>query len=994
MTVYESEITAIKELYNATNGQYWLNPWDYTGINNCASKPNCSLGSLNLYGVTCDNTSDTILELQLQNNSLNGTIPESIGNLKDLTILYLYHNHLTGGIPKTIFSLTKLQHLALHQNKIHDSIPTTIGDLRSLVVLSLFSNDMSGTITDAICNLTLLNQLHLSDNKLSSIVPNCIGNLASLAVLELGRNNLFGTIPNSIGNLTNLTNLDVSYNNLTGSIPSSITNLVKINAMFLEINHLSGTIPEMMKLKALVNLSLDNNELCGTIPSSIFLLDNLTTISLHSNQFTGTISPLISNLKDSLINFDVSNNKLHGTIPDSIGSLTNLQYLMLNGNQLTTNDTSRQTSLKYFVASNCDLCGSLPNNSVLANRTHMTTFTIHNNRLSCSLMNNLKKSNDNETIVNITIVLSSDPKTNLSLFRSIQSFDISKLDPVLSVSMVSVAGLSMIVIFVVKIFFIWQKCKSRFISHSRENEQASVIGMTTNNRSVLALVETRSITSNSDSSLLLDRSRMRKRTFMALSQDVFIGNMQSSVIQFMQSRLMLCLLVLIGIYIWNSHKFTCCLILDRLSLNYYYTYNNDLKDWIVLVTLTILYFILCNNIVRLHENQLKRYDRLSNADYESIRQDNNLMTFNETRLKRLIWLLGFLLLFLLANVFVIFSIVVDNLPRHNILRINNNQVNAISISLPFALSINTAVIIPKFVDSCYKCICLKRDYLSTIYITKYRPLIILLLRSVSMILVPIISSVVLIPNCGNYWVIFWDYCKHGHIRSDVTFSNPFLSAEDVTNKLTVTVLNICDPSLKNIEWDKCIRTFSLGWSWIVTQKLSFMVLLPFVVIAKKFITFELMKCIKNLCSRINICNCRRNSRLTNQNSHNDQDDTRTDVGLKIDLEYANLLTMLESMIIWCPISPLIAPLTMLSIYSNYLVYRHAIHKYHWSVYPFDNDVRLPIYVLWISIVLSQTYICLFMWFCFEHEYTVKVFEISMFVVDVLFLFKHCCGRRR
>ena len=372
--------------------------------------------------------------------------------------------------------------------------------------------------------------------------------------------------------------------------------------------------------------------------------------------------------------------------------------------------------------------------------------------------------------------------------------------------------------------------------------------------------------------------------------------------------------------------------------------------------------------------------------------------FNESIIVRILSSLFFVFAFLLANIFVIVSIIVDNLPKHNVFDINTVEVKSISILLPLALSINTAVIIPKFVDNCYKCIHLKRDYLSTIYVTKYRSLIILLLRSVSMIVVPIISSVFLIQNCGNYWVKFWNQCDSTkRDQFNVHYSYVSSIAADITEEFKVKLLDssqICNPtSLNNVQWDKCIRSFSSQWSLIITQKLCAMILLPFVVLASKYMKFKLRMIAKNLWLS---CKCNICTKYWNRNNYDHDDNGKTEynfVNLKIDLEYANILTMLETMIIWCPISPLIAPLTLLSIYSNYFAYHHAIHTYHWSVYPFDNHVKLPIHALWISIVFSQMYICCFMFWCFENVYAIWIFAAFMLVMNVFFLIKYWWCKR-
>jgi len=62
-----------------------------------------------------------------RNNSLSGSIPDSIRNLSQLTYLDLSNNQLTGLFPEWVHSLTRLKLLNLGQNYFSGEIPIVIG---------------------------------------------------------------------------------------------------------------------------------------------------------------------------------------------------------------------------------------------------------------------------------------------------------------------------------------------------------------------------------------------------------------------------------------------------------------------------------------------------------------------------------------------------------------------------------------------------------------------------------------------------------------------------------------------------------------------------------------------------------------------------------------------------------------------------------------------------------------------------------------------------
>ena len=148
-------------------------------------------------------------DLRLCCKGLNGEIDPSLGTLENLEILFL-GTDLTGSIPVELGNLTNLTGLYLSDNELTGSIPVELG------------------------NLTNLTGLYLSDNELTGSIPAELGKLTSLTSLSLSRNKLTGSIPAELSKLTNLTSLSLSGNELTGCIPQALQDLQNLRYMDLD----------------------------------------------------------------------------------------------------------------------------------------------------------------------------------------------------------------------------------------------------------------------------------------------------------------------------------------------------------------------------------------------------------------------------------------------------------------------------------------------------------------------------------------------------------------------------------------------------------------------------------------------------------------------------------------------------------------------------------------------------------------------------------------
>ena len=295
---------ALNALYEAADGDNWVSNQNWLS--------NRPIGTW--YGVITDEN-DRVIELDLSDNELNGTIPSELGHLTYLEVLYLSENQLSGSIPSEISVLSNLIELSLWTNELTGPIPPELGRLANLEILHLGKNELSGAIPPELGNLTHLERLGLFSNKLTGVIPAELGDLTNLEWLSLTENRLSGPIPPKLDKLTNLKELYLGQNELSGTIPPELGNLTNLEELFLHSNKLSGAIPsELGNLTKLTALSLWGNGLSGTMPSELGNLTKLTGLGLADNKLSGDIPPELGNLA-SLEQLYLSGNRLGGCVP-------------------------------------------------------------------------------------------------------------------------------------------------------------------------------------------------------------------------------------------------------------------------------------------------------------------------------------------------------------------------------------------------------------------------------------------------------------------------------------------------------------------------------------------------------------------------------------------------------------------------------------------------------------------------------------------------------
>jgi small GTP-binding protein len=134
-----------------------------------------------------------VTSLDLSGKKLTALPPE-IGQLTNLTELYLYHNRLR-------------------------AVPPEIGQLTNLTWINLSYNDLRA-VPPELSQLTNLTLLDLSFNHLRAVPPE-LSQLTNLTLLDLSYNHL-RAVPPELSQLTNLTQLDLRNNRLTSPPPEIV----------------------------------------------------------------------------------------------------------------------------------------------------------------------------------------------------------------------------------------------------------------------------------------------------------------------------------------------------------------------------------------------------------------------------------------------------------------------------------------------------------------------------------------------------------------------------------------------------------------------------------------------------------------------------------------------------------------------------------------------------------------------------------------------------
>ncbi|XP_059629356.1 receptor-like protein EIX2 [Cornus florida] len=354
--------------------------------------------SSNHFNGTLPRLSSNISTLDLSNNSFSGSISQflcyKMDESKNLQLLNLERNLLSGELPNCWTSWNNLEFINLANNNLSGKIPSSMGSLDFLESLHLRNNSLYGELPLSLQNCTSLVAIDFGENEFSGSIPTWIGErLSNLKILILRSNKFLSYIPKKLCALSSLQILDLAHNNFSGSIPACFMNLSAMaiqqnssqqlsyhpnytrtsfegfleNALLVIKGQMTGysTI-----LQLVTSMDFSDNNLSGEIPEALTSLRGLHSLNLSYNLLTGRIPKNIGAM-EQLEAIDFSMNHLFGKIPLSMSSLTFLSHLNLSYNNLSGKIPS-STQLQSFDAFSYvgnSLCGPPVNNNCGVNDT-------------------------------------------------------------------------------------------------------------------------------------------------------------------------------------------------------------------------------------------------------------------------------------------------------------------------------------------------------------------------------------------------------------------------------------------------------------------------------------------------------------------------------------------------------------------------------------------------------------------------------------------------
>ena len=404
---------ALVDFYNAMDGPNWDNNTGWNGsdmslsenifgVETATINGELRVVKINLSGGnTQKNNSDII-----GNNLTGNSIPDSFGNLKELTELRLKGNNITARIDNWVQELRSIELLSLSgstgyggqdeldiddrtrynhpsknnrsYNKWTGTIPDDLSMLVNLDLVEIMNSNLTGSLPAQLPDG--IRALFLSNNKMTGTLPswaNCI----NMTHLFLGTRydsdgRWEGEIPPEWDNMTQMAwfSLETGYiydasaggmvanSGLTGGLPR-FTSWVDLR--YFETTGHSGLTFEFPgyfftdpnKNEQLHTLDVGNSGVYGKFPTKAYNVRGLVVVAVPENSMVGILPSW--HTKTSLIQYNIRDNSFTGKLPD------------INGRQI-----------RWVHAENNNFTGSLPDLHNPGSSDNFTHMRFQNNQFS------------------------------------------------------------------------------------------------------------------------------------------------------------------------------------------------------------------------------------------------------------------------------------------------------------------------------------------------------------------------------------------------------------------------------------------------------------------------------------------------------------------------------------------------------------------------------------------------------------------------------------
>lgn len=235
----------------------------------------------------------SVTALYVQQNDIKSSIPTEIGMMQNTEQLFLSKNTFYGSIPTEIGMFREtVKILALDDNNLEGDIPNSICGFSSLTIFDVSSNKFTGTLFpgDHSCDFPALEIFRVSHNSFNGRLPST-SNWTSLKYNLMHFNAFQGGLSSLVEAATNQTLLALTlhHNVLNEKLPENTALPPTLQTFTINGNRIPGKIPKMLFRQLSFNhntsILINNNRLSCKLPkfkqkgslgaSSLILVGNL-----------------------------------------------------------------------------------------------------------------------------------------------------------------------------------------------------------------------------------------------------------------------------------------------------------------------------------------------------------------------------------------------------------------------------------------------------------------------------------------------------------------------------------------------------------------------------------------------------------------------------------------------------------------------------------------------------------------------------------------------
>jgi Leucine-rich repeat (LRR) protein len=293
-------------------------------------------------------------DADLSYNRLHGTIPETIGKLTHLTTFYVQSNNLVGPVPKSVSTLKRLQALMVQDNALTGPLDGVFNASlqRDLSILQLGNNQLTGQFPDEVFALPALQTLVALVNCFHGTLPRTVCGATQLLTLAMYGLQSATTCQRKI--LPGVSDSYYTQRRMHGGIHDCVFELPHLQALHLSGNGFRGTIPgDVLLSDSLVSLALSNNNLWGPIPTA-FQKKEWALLDLSFNFLDGELHSEFARVNDSA-SVSLQTNRLSGRVP---ASLVTAQDINILGGNLFSCDVDKKQLPDADASKSHYVCGS------------------------------------------------------------------------------------------------------------------------------------------------------------------------------------------------------------------------------------------------------------------------------------------------------------------------------------------------------------------------------------------------------------------------------------------------------------------------------------------------------------------------------------------------------------------------------------------------------------------------------------------------------------